>query len=114
MTSKLKKTPKLMEIIMGTIKVTAGMLNDVKTIYITLMLVIGGICYSADNRYMLKEDGIKLADTVELRSLNSKLNDLDIDLSFEQDKQKMRVLKAKKSMTVNKIKSILDEKEVNE
>ena len=87
--------------------------KDARSIWVGFLSIVAAVAWAGDSRYMLKEDSDKMISIMEVRSLNQRNQELEIQIRFEPDDQRIRMFKAMKDINKSKIQSIIDEKQIS-
>lgn len=77
---------------------TAKFFSDFKSIWGGIFLLLAGLAFASDyrndNRYMKIAAGDKIVQRVEISALQQRVEELEIQKSFEKDPQKIKMLDA--------------------
>ncbi len=88
-------------------KKVSGFFGDFKTIWLGVVLMITGVAWAGDTRWMQVSDAGRIIVQIELSTMQQRIEELEIQKIYEEDTKKIKMLDALINIKKSKMDTLL-------
>lgn len=90
----------------------AQVFKDARAIWAGLLGLLAVAAWAGDQRWMPKEDSERMVSVIEIRQRSQRIDELEIQKTYEDDPRRVQMLDAMININRNKIQTIIHENQL--
>jgi len=94
-------------------KKVVNFFSNFKTIWMGIMLVVGGAVWAGDTRWMKKEDGQQIVKQIKLSNLQERAEEMEIQRGWETDPRQVKLLDSMINIKRSRINVLIQAKQIH-